>query len=717
MALDAYSLCPGGSGKKTKFCCPDLLPDLEKADRMIEGEQYIACIQHIDQIEQKGLYRACMMTIKAELLRVTNQVERAAAYAANFVERFPQNALAWSESALHSAVADGGPAGMAKLQRAIGLCAGHIQSGTRDAAVVICKVLAQEGHWAAARALLHLLTTLDPEDRESMQLLLQMNQSAEIPMLLKSDSAMLPCPAEVPWRSDFDAALAPLKIAHWQETADRLTALAVKAPDSPAVWHNLAVVRSWLADEAGAREAFQRFAELPVPLEDAVEAEAIAMLTSESPLGDDVEIVRWTWPLRDVDGLHEALLSDRRVAPVRVEASQWAEDSPPPRMGGMLLDRPALESGDSLSLENMPSLLAQLLLFGRETDRAARLEIDGLSKSDADQVKAILLSIGGDNLEPAPEETVMARTSSSNQMIAHRRVPPRGAPREQIEALLIEDFRNSLSNRWPDHPLGVLGGRSPRHAAADAASRVKVLAAILVMQQWSGRSPAEFDFNELRSRLGLPTLAPIELRPGEIRALPLTRLARVQPEGLSDDDLVIAFHRAGIYHAWDAARKFARAIVDRPSFARRGERVEAFRTLAQSATTLEEGIASIEEARRDALSMGQSCAIWDLMELSFRFGHGDVDQAMRLMQHIESRHMQEQGVAQTLTQLLINVGLLNPDGTPVASPLPGVPGARGGPASRRMADEVVPTGAEPSKLWTPGSESSGSGGKLWTPGG
>ena len=80
-----------------------------------------------------------------------------------------------------------------------------------------------------------------------------------------------------------------------------------------------------------------------MPLEDAVEAEAMAMLMSESPLGDDVDIVRWTWPVRDPERLQELLLSDRRVAPVPVDASAWpVSDSPPPRMAGMLLDRPAL---------------------------------------------------------------------------------------------------------------------------------------------------------------------------------------------------------------------------------------------------------------------------------------------------------------------------------------------------------------------------------------
>ena len=50
MSIDAYSLCPGGTGKKIKFCCGDFLPELQKIDRMFEGEQYLACLQHIDRL-------------------------------------------------------------------------------------------------------------------------------------------------------------------------------------------------------------------------------------------------------------------------------------------------------------------------------------------------------------------------------------------------------------------------------------------------------------------------------------------------------------------------------------------------------------------------------------------------------------------------------------------------------------------------------------------
>ncbi len=266
MAIDAYSLCPGGTGKKTKFCCPDLLSELEKIHRMIEGEQFLACIQHIDQLEQKGQRRACLMAIKSDLLRVTNQFDQAPAYAADFVARFPQSSSAWSESALLTAVSEGGQAGMVKLQRAIALCDGNIQSRVFEAAAVVANVLVQEGRWAAGRALLQFLATLDPEDHETMERLISINRSAEIPLLLKSDLTMLPCPPDAPWRAKFEAAIAPLKKAQWQETADRLTALAAEASDAPAVWNNLALARSWIADEAGAREALLKLAALPIAL-------------------------------------------------------------------------------------------------------------------------------------------------------------------------------------------------------------------------------------------------------------------------------------------------------------------------------------------------------------------------------------------------------------------------------------------------------------------
>ena len=67
MPIDPYASCPGGTGKKIKFCCSDLLSELDKIDRMLTGEQRWACLDYIQQIEPKFPNRACLTTLKADL--------------------------------------------------------------------------------------------------------------------------------------------------------------------------------------------------------------------------------------------------------------------------------------------------------------------------------------------------------------------------------------------------------------------------------------------------------------------------------------------------------------------------------------------------------------------------------------------------------------------------------------------------------------------------
>jgi hypothetical protein len=361
MAINANSPCPAGTGKKIKFCCSDLAAELEKIDRMIEGEQFIATLQHIDQAEAKGQYRACLMTIKSELLRATNQLDAARTYAADFLRRFPENPVAWSEMALFAAMEGNGQDAISKLQKAITLCQGKINSRIYEAIAVVAAELLEEGRVVSGRALLHLLNAMNPNDRHVVERLLYFNRATNVPLMLKSDPGMLPCPVDAPWKEKFEAAMAPMKRAQWQETADKLTALAAEVPDAAVVWNNLARIRSWLADDAGAIEAFGRYAALPVPLEDAVEAEATAMFLSPSPLGDEVDVLRWEWPVGDAERLQELLLSERRILPTPMDMSQWpVHESPPPRMTGALLDRPALRDGDDISRDTIPRLEAQI---------------------------------------------------------------------------------------------------------------------------------------------------------------------------------------------------------------------------------------------------------------------------------------------------------------------------------------------------------------------
>jgi hypothetical protein len=108
MSLDAYSLCPGGTGKKIKFCCGDFLPELQKIDRMMEGEQYLACLKHVDRLleQEPGRDRACLLAFRCELLRLTDQHAAARAATRTFLAKHPDNQIALAESAIAAAETD-----------------------------------------------------------------------------------------------------------------------------------------------------------------------------------------------------------------------------------------------------------------------------------------------------------------------------------------------------------------------------------------------------------------------------------------------------------------------------------------------------------------------------------------------------------------------------------------------------------------------------------
>ena len=249
----------------------------------------------------------------------------------------------------------------------------------------------------------------------------------------------------------------------------------------------------------------------------------------------------------------------------------------------MLLDRPMPESAEGLSLETVPRLLGQALLFGRQTDREARLEVMGVAGDELQAVKDMVREAAGDAVEPQPKEEVVGHWSASQKLLRAAWQPPRGASAEQLRALVDQHRRDAILNRWPDLKLGVLDGRSPREVAGDESYRVRLLAAIMVLEHWSERLPGEFDFNELRARLGLPVLGPIDPRQQPVER-PADGAARAAERGR-------AFRRGSdcwpitapaAFAIRPALRKFAEAIVDRPSLADSDERLHAYATLARN---------------------------------------------------------------------------------------------------------------------------------------
>ena len=711
MSIDAYSLCPGGTGKKIKFCCGDFLAELQKIDRMVEGEQYLACLKHIDHLmeQELGRDRPCLLATKCVLLRATDQPEAAATTATAFLAKHPNNQIALSELAILAAENDARQA-LGLVHRAFRAATGAISGRTYQAMSVTAGALLREGLPLPARALLQLQCDIAEDDDRPVELLSALSQATDIPLLLRDDPPLASCPDGAPWKDRFAEVIQAVAAGDWPTGADRLAALAADVPDSPAVWRNLATLRGWSADNAGCIDALRKYSALRAReadgLEDAVEAEAEAMFLSDDPLGDRLEMFKLIWTVNDVERAHEAFLSSPRFRAIAFNPAQFSDgQTPPPKAAYMLLDRPLPESAEGLSAETMPRLLGQALLFGRQTDREARLDVMGVAGDELAAVAGMVRQAAGDAVDPQPKEEVVGHWSASQKLMRPAWQPPRDIAPERLRSLLDQYQRDAILNQWPDLKLGILDGRSPREGAGDEGKRVRLLAAILVLEHWSERLPGQLDFNELRTRLGLPLLGPIDPREQPVENLPTVRLGRLSVERLSDKELLAAYYRAGAFGIRPAMRSFAEAVVNRPSFADSDERLHAYSILARNEEDMPRALEYVEQGRRAAEAKKESSASWDLMELSLRFAHRDGQQAMRLIEHLQKHHLEEPGVGEALTRMLIDVGLLRPDGTPAFGPETPEPA---------MATAGEPA-TEPGGLWTPDSAQPGSGGKLWTP--
>lgn len=700
MAIDPYATCPCGSGKKIKFCCSHLLGELNQLAEMTSGGQHQAALAFIETVEQKMPPQACLMAIKLQLLRALRREDEAKKTAAAFLELAPDNPVALAEAAIQEVVDGNVPAAVARLQQALAASATQLYSRVYEAMGILARTLLEAGQIRAGRALLQLQATAAENDPAPAEMINRLNQSTVIPLLVKDDPLLAESPDDATWKQTFDEAITEVPRGLWAPAAAKLAALAERVDDSPAIWKSLALLRCWLADQPGAAQALQKLASLDIPLEDAVEAEALAMLFSEDPLGDRDDSLWLSFPISETDELAAILTTWPQAVSMPVDATSVAEDDAPPKATFWLLDRPTPETADDLTLETVPCILGQAMLFGRQTDREARLEVVGVAAKNQSTVRAMLVEIAGGRLTDQPEQEALARGSASREILQRPwRLPP-GVTRQQFDTLSREHLDRALLEIWPQMPLGLLDGKTLAEAAADPARRVTVLAAILVMEVWTEQAGDRFDFNRLRAKLGLPTLDPFSLGEQSVWSVPLTRLARVKVDELSKDAVREGFFRASMFAARDALRVFGPAVLEQQDLDPRA-RLGALSLLARVEEDSDLALEYIDQGRREAEAAGESSVQWDLFELTARIARNESPEASQLLKHIQDEHIREPGVAEALRDILIQAGVLAPNGAPGMNVPP---------------PEAAPAAADSGGLWVPGGDQpGGEKSKLWTP--
>ena len=731
MALDSYSLCPGGRNKKIRFCCPDKLKELEQIGTMLADQQYKACVTMIEELEKKHTDCACLTAAKLTALRSQSLWEEFKTIAEEFYAREPQNGTAISELAIARAV-------FGETAEAISLLVdgyelpeeGKALSAVVMATQMISQIFCQTGSPICGLALAKLLPACMPQSEEISMFLRELISETNLPAPLKGLRFNPFAPNDFPGKAEYDTVAPLIATGRWKTAMKKLDALVEQAEQWPGVLMSQALLQLWLNRNTDAFATLRKYAQMPgVAEEDQADAMAIVYMTDRRNLGDDTSVVHWETTVNDFERAQERMLSEPRLYSVEFDPQRYGSaENPAPRNIFMVLDRPFATDDAPPTIENVPQQIGTAFLYGKQTDREARIEIIETLDANREQVMTILSDTlqeaMGESNEPQPSrETSIILAHIDGRLRFRNANPP---TREQVEQITRDYISENgpFQNWWFNQPFSELDGKTPLEAASETQYRPRLLGMITMIEFLFPARYALEATNAMRKKLGFAELGEIAL-PSEnadlvLSQMPTTRWFRADTSSIPNESLAGELAMLDLISDERGSLHFAGAVLERPLTEIDSQiRALAFRVLIDNAEDLEDfetAVLWIDRARNEAKELGQSLGEWDVAELMVRIKERNQPVAMRLINHIMTNYKHDQRVMAAMQSLFMQMGLLNPDGTPTAfaRQQPRQRPTATGPMSDAagMPDQDSPFGQTPEP---PGNSENSGGSKLWVP--
>ena len=733
MSIDPYAACPGGKDKKIKFCCSDLVGELEQLDRLIEGEQYSAALERANRLDAAHPGRACVLAAKTKLQLSSRRFEEAEATNQAFLAAFPENPLALAQSAICAALAGNlHEAAVAFDAAREGITA---ESAAKDEVTRIAFTLMQVATQAAQIGMAQgLLEWADEKgfgtDDERVSLA-GMIGNAGVPMALRARPTLEATASDSPWRFEFQTALTHAE--QWRLTKALKTFRTLKgvAGECRELFTNIAILCEKVGLPFEAAEAWAKVASLPgVSEDDAIEAtaRAIALEQDANPeRSPTVPLSQATMEVAaadsegkplDLDLVEDGLRHDERFESVPFDRSNWVNrNAVPPRSVWRVYDAVVTEERPAL-------LLASLLIFGKQTDRPAQAVLQGFGPDLAparEIVEPVLHGTFG-------EEVATSVTTPTNWLLSAQYRPLAASSMSAEQAADSGAFDKALQRQrsavwerfaaeWPKTPLPELLGKTPSEAVGDTDGRRRVEAmvregAVAASDQVAGKAWAD-----VRNTLGLEAETQLE-SVAPVDELPPMRWHRVVPSSLSLDQLRLLMEMSVASGFELAAFRTAQELLARASKDDSGiEPADEWRALSfleERVETTTEKLEILGRLRAIATKVGASQAMLDVAELRLSLQRGDQVNFQRMLDRIR-RGPQDQRVLQAVASVFAEAGIdLSALAAAQAGGMRGMPGA----ASPTSAPAAAPAA---SGLWTPGggTPAASEGGEkkvIWTPG-
>jgi len=680
MALDGYSLCPGGRNKKIRFCCPDKLKDIEKVHDLVAHQQFKAAITLIEGLEKKyNDHCACLTAMKLMAMRCTSDWDNFITVAEDFYAREPQNGTAISELAI-------GRAATGRAEDSVSLLVDGFElpeEGKALNAVVmsahfISQLFCQTGNPIIGLALAKVIPACMPDSEEITLLLRRLIQETQLPAAIKGLRFNPYAPSDFPEKKEYDSIAPLIAVGRWKTAKKKLDALVPLADKWHGILFSQALLQLWLGQTQNAIETLRKYADMPgLSEEDQADALALVYMLNIYELHDTVNIVCWEITLNHFESAQERLLSNPQLYSLDFDPRRYGNaDTPPPRNAFMILDRPFAPDDVPPAIDNIPRQIGTAFLFGKQTDRDARIEIFETLEINADKINSLLTDTLQETLgeikelKPQREKSLILAQLDGRLRFKNSNPPTQ----KQVQQILSAYFgeKGIFQMWWLNQPFAELDGKTPQQAVSDTKYKPRLLGMIQLIEFSISKPHALETANILRRMLGFSELGEIILPEKDaelaLSKLPVTRWFRVDTKPLPSESLAGELALLDLISEERGSLHFANEVLARPlREIDPGIRGLAFHILIENAelnNDYETAILWIDRARNEAMEIGNSLAEWDVAELMVRVRQGNDYEATRMINHIMTHHKNDTHAMSVLQSLFVQMGLLHPDGSP-----------------------------------------------------
>jgi tetratricopeptide (TPR) repeat protein len=709
MTIDTYAVCPCGSGKKIRFCkCKDSVGELDRVIKMVEGGQVVPALDRLSKILVEHPDAAWALAIRGQLLMDLREYQSLGENAERFARLQPSNPIALTQRAASELYRGDLDAACASFLEALAECGREINSFVVEFAAILGAAFAGNSNLLSARVYLSLAMIAEEvqSSQYAIQILRQISDSPSVNHLLKSNPEEAPRPVDVPWGERFDEAAGLL---HGQKVIlaqSKFESLRRQAPNEPSILLGLLMCAIWGGDAKAQSDVLLKLSACPsLPQSERVRYRALSSLVHPDRTELTIPTTQWTAEISDVEMVETALAASRRFLALpreMIDEIRAEEGEVRPRAVYQVLAMDAPDVEPVPTVEQMPEVLCQLFVFGRQTDRAPFVNVVDCFASNVDAVKQLLnATLGSVNFVESEGESAYFFTVAE-PWVPLLRIK---ASMDQVQSLQFESQRARIPEYVTSLKLGLLGGRSLVETRDDAGLHLERSAMLLIIEACELISKYGADVtNKIRELAGFPSQTPITLTDDAIESLPIENLLRVDPTGLSLDSVVFILRRAEQIRAMRVVERLAKYILDSGMADDRPEvKLLSYISLVYSTPRLSQSLEIIEQAKSFATNHGYSTAELLLNEVEIRLSIQDLPGFQRCVQELMRKYGKDPAVMANLEHKLRQVGL-----------------SLRGPANATASAARADATSSPSGIWTPESSAAtpaaASGSKLWIPG-